>query len=153
MAGASEGWSGKRDSNPRLRPWQGRTLPLSYSRSLRKSSVTQRYLRDQEKADLKVRLYICLVGAVLRVRGRRGLRTRVAKNLRRLFGRSRIQIEPGRPLESGDLRQLRNDFHMPVIELGRWFDDWRGVNQQVVRRRTEGPVDAAEDVAEQPRQR
>src|SRR6185369_1838336 len=29
----SEGWSGKRDSNPRLRPWQGRTLPLSYSRS------------------------------------------------------------------------------------------------------------------------
>ena len=25
-------WSGKRDSNPRLRPWQGRTLPLSYSR-------------------------------------------------------------------------------------------------------------------------
>ena len=28
---------GKRDSNPRLRPWQGRTLPLSYSRSLRTS--------------------------------------------------------------------------------------------------------------------
>jgi len=28
-----ESWSGKRDSNPRLRPWQGRTLPLSYSRS------------------------------------------------------------------------------------------------------------------------
>ena len=26
--------SGKRDSNPRLRPWQGRTLPLSYSRKL-----------------------------------------------------------------------------------------------------------------------
>ena len=31
-AGARRGWSGKRDSNPRLRPWQGRTLPLSYSR-------------------------------------------------------------------------------------------------------------------------
>jgi hypothetical protein len=30
-----EGWSGKRDSNPRLRPWQGRTLPLSYSRPRR----------------------------------------------------------------------------------------------------------------------
>ena len=30
---SSEEWSGKRDSNPRLRPWQGRTLPLSYSRS------------------------------------------------------------------------------------------------------------------------
>ena len=24
-------WSGRRDLNPRLRPWQGRTLPLSYS--------------------------------------------------------------------------------------------------------------------------
>jgi hypothetical protein len=24
--------SGKRDSNPRPRPWEGRTLPLSYSR-------------------------------------------------------------------------------------------------------------------------
>jgi hypothetical protein len=33
LASVSEGWSGKRDSNPRLRPWQGRTLPLSYSRS------------------------------------------------------------------------------------------------------------------------
>ncbi len=28
-----ESWSGRRDLNPRLRPWQGRTLPLSYSRS------------------------------------------------------------------------------------------------------------------------
>jgi hypothetical protein len=34
------GWSGKRDSNPRLRPWQGRTLPLSYSRSSTKSQRT-----------------------------------------------------------------------------------------------------------------
>ena len=25
-------WSGRRGSNPRLRPWQGRALPLSYSR-------------------------------------------------------------------------------------------------------------------------
>ena len=30
---STKNWSGKRDSNPRLRPWQGRTLPLSYSRS------------------------------------------------------------------------------------------------------------------------
>ncbi len=27
-------WSGKRDLNPRLQPWQGCTLPLSYSRWL-----------------------------------------------------------------------------------------------------------------------
>ncbi len=30
--GDDENWSGRRDLNPRLRPWQGRTLPLSYSR-------------------------------------------------------------------------------------------------------------------------
>jgi hypothetical protein len=36
-ARAKAEWSGKRDSNPRLRPWQGRTLPLSYSRSRAKS--------------------------------------------------------------------------------------------------------------------
>ena len=35
-------WSGKRDSNPRLRPWQGRTLPLSYSRSRRPVIVLHR---------------------------------------------------------------------------------------------------------------
>src|SRR4051794_24515009 len=32
-------WSGKRDSNPRLRPWQGRTLPLSYSRPNDQSTI------------------------------------------------------------------------------------------------------------------
>ena len=32
-------WSGKRDLNPRLRPWQGRTLPLSYSRSKQKEFI------------------------------------------------------------------------------------------------------------------
>ena len=29
-----EGWSGKRDLNPRPSPWQGDALPLSYSRSI-----------------------------------------------------------------------------------------------------------------------
>jgi hypothetical protein len=33
QVGNKEIWSGRRDLNPRLRPWQGRTLPLSYSRS------------------------------------------------------------------------------------------------------------------------
>ena len=40
-------WSGKRDSNPRLRPWQGRTLPLSYSRSRRLPIVPQRFAASQ----------------------------------------------------------------------------------------------------------
>src|SRR5262245_2547397 len=43
----SEGWSGKRDSNPRLRPWQGRTLPLSYSRSLRTPIIASAQLDNQ----------------------------------------------------------------------------------------------------------
>jgi hypothetical protein len=30
-------WSGRRDSNPRPRPWQGRALPLSYTRIRRAS--------------------------------------------------------------------------------------------------------------------
>ncbi len=32
-------WSGRRDLNSRLRPWQGRTLPLSYSRSFSTGQV------------------------------------------------------------------------------------------------------------------
>ncbi len=42
-------WSGKRDLNPRLRPWQGRTLPLSYSRSI--FQYTHCVLFDQEKSN------------------------------------------------------------------------------------------------------
>jgi hypothetical protein len=26
-------WSGRRDSNPQLQPWEGRALPLNYSRA------------------------------------------------------------------------------------------------------------------------
>ena len=29
-------WSGRRDSNPRLQPWQGCALPLSYARSIKR---------------------------------------------------------------------------------------------------------------------
>src|SRR3954463_8355211 len=32
-----ENWSGRRGSNPRPRPWQGRALPLSYTRIRRTS--------------------------------------------------------------------------------------------------------------------
>src|SRR2546422_10409615 len=35
-----EVWSGKRDSNPRPRPWQGRALPLSYSRATAVDLIT-----------------------------------------------------------------------------------------------------------------
>ena len=38
-----EVWSGRRDSNPRPRPWQGRALPLSYARSGRSGGRTHHF--------------------------------------------------------------------------------------------------------------
>ncbi len=52
-ARAERKWSGKRDSNPRLRPWQGRTLPLSYSRSRRPHGIVpQRIAGSQMRRPL-----------------------------------------------------------------------------------------------------
>jgi hypothetical protein len=36
-----EDWSGKRDSNPRPSPWEGDTLPLSYSRTFQENILLQ----------------------------------------------------------------------------------------------------------------
>src|ERR1700689_4206449 len=46
---AARNWSGRRDLNPRLRPWQGRTLPLSYSRSVA-SIINKPYVRSNGAA-------------------------------------------------------------------------------------------------------
>ena len=53
---------------------------------------------------------------VWRLRGR-ALPARVAQHLRRFLRRRRVEVEPGRPLEAGHLRQLRNDLHVPVVEV------------------------------------
>ncbi len=45
-------WSGRRDLNPRLRPWQGRTLPLSYSR-FELSILRIPYLLSSERTKTK----------------------------------------------------------------------------------------------------
>ncbi len=44
-------WSGKRDSNSRLRPWQGRALPLSYSRTFASDNSTncKSFVKLEEK--------------------------------------------------------------------------------------------------------
>src|SRR4051812_24427941 len=39
-------WSGRRDSNPRPRPWQGRALPLSYTRIRDLAAVVRRQRPD-----------------------------------------------------------------------------------------------------------
>jgi hypothetical protein len=55
MLSVDEIWSGKRDSNPRLRPWQGRTLPLSYSRSSGSSHRIQGAVSRQPRFLIAVR--------------------------------------------------------------------------------------------------
>ena len=40
-------WSGKRDLNPRPQPWQGCTLPLSYSRTFK--IVTLKFFLSMKK--------------------------------------------------------------------------------------------------------
>ena len=50
-----EKWSGKRDSNPRLRPWQGRTLPLSYSRSRRPERIVPQRIAGSQIEKLLIR--------------------------------------------------------------------------------------------------
>src|ERR1051325_7152426 len=91
-AGPEEGrWSGKRDSNPRLRPWQGRTLPLSYSRPRRTLTVPQRYGLGQHRGRPE--------GLQLRA-------THLAQDLCGSLGQRRVAVESGGPLERAEPRHL-----------------------------------------------
>jgi hypothetical protein len=42
-------WSGRRGSNPRPRPWQGRALPLSYTRILGLAAIARRQRQSYAK--------------------------------------------------------------------------------------------------------
>ena len=44
-------WSGKRDLNPRHQPWQGCTLPLSYSRPVISIYITSLFLSIENLRD------------------------------------------------------------------------------------------------------
>src|SRR5580765_2558170 len=135
----SEGWSGKRDSNPRLRPWQGRTLPLSYSRP-----NDQRTTRPVRLSSIDARLKPS--------RSTRSLDLRHAKRLRRFLRRRRVEIEPGAPLEARHARQLRHDLHVPVIEIARLFRKRRRMNDEVVGRRLERAIHPLQHRLQHPRQ-
>src|SRR4029077_9817843 len=54
-----------------------------------------------------------------------------------LFGRGRVDVEPGAPLEAGDAGQLRHDLDVPVVQLGHLFGERRGVDDEVEGRRLE----------------
>lgn len=51
-------WSGKRGSNPRPRPWQGRALPLSYSRTLYSKRQLLLYLNSIIKVKVLLKFSI-----------------------------------------------------------------------------------------------
>src|SRR5688572_14764399 len=106
-ASRSEDWSGKRDSNPRLRPWQGRTLPLSYSRSRAPKVPHGRAPLQPHQSGSDLRLKPDTTW-VLRLGG--------AKDLRGLVGRCRVDVETGPPFEARGPCQLGHELHVPVIE-------------------------------------
>ena len=153
----SEIWSGKRDSNSRLRPWQGRTLPLSYSRPRRDprprnvpygrldGQGSRPQLQAPGSGTSRVPPHIRRgTGRLLgwrypsSMRENRQARARsqpepgpspepadpqppsprhsLSQHLRRLLGRRRVDVEPGPPLEPGDLGQLRHDLDVPVVD-------------------------------------
>ena len=49
MLAAEKIWSGRRDSNPRPRPWQGRALPLSYTRVFNHLATNQQLAAGSQK--------------------------------------------------------------------------------------------------------
>ena len=53
--GTKKTWSGRRGSNPRHRPWQGRALPLSYSRSSSDSIALAYWLTIRGKGSSSTR--------------------------------------------------------------------------------------------------
>ena len=66
-------WSGRRGSNPRPRPWQGRALPLSYTR-----------IRNRWRSDVAIKLTACDISPGKKPNGPRGPERRLVAPLKRL---------------------------------------------------------------------
>src|SRR5436190_5482405 len=118
----SEGWSGKRDSNPRLRPWQGRTLPLSYSRPTSQSTTRPGWLSSVD-VSTDARLKPSRPWFSLSDRCR-------TQHLRRLLRRRRVDGETRSPVEAGHPCQLRHDLEVPVIVVAGLVRKRRRVHDQ-----------------------
>src|SRR5262249_18443651 len=56
-------WSGRRDSNPRPRPWQGRALPLSYPRA----PMRTRWIAYRGEGDASACASSCAIGRLRRI--------------------------------------------------------------------------------------
>src|SRR5436309_15667673 len=68
--------------------------------------------------------------------------------LRRVFGRRRVDVEPGADLESRNARQRGRDLEVPVEVLEVALGHRRGVDDEVVGRPVERAVQALERVLE-----
>src|SRR2546422_2692371 len=78
---------------------------------------------------------------------------RVSQERRSFLRRNGVDIEPGAPLEAGDLRELGHDLDVPVVKLAGSLVQRRGVQDEVERRRAQSPVQPAQRVREEPRKR
>src|SRR5207302_6275979 len=78
---------------------------------------------------------------------------RVPQERRGFLRRNWVDIEPGTPLEAGDLHELRHDLDVPVVKLAGPLVQRRGVQDEVERGRAQGPVQPAQRVREEPRKR
>src|ERR1043166_7175711 len=94
-------WSGRRGSNPRHRPWQGRTLPAELLPHPRFDSIDRPPTVSRREH--------------LRALGYRVDKARLPQKLGGFFGRRGVDIEPRTPLETRDLRQLGHHFEVPVV--------------------------------------
>src|SRR3989442_498759 len=77
----------------------------------------------------------------------------IPQERRGFLRRNWVDIEPGAPLEAGDLRELGHDLNVPVVELAGPLVQRRGVQNEVERGRAQGPVQPAQCVREELRKR
>src|SRR3989337_4161129 len=77
----------------------------------------------------------------------------LAEKLGSLLGGSRVDVEPGTPFEPGDFRELRHDFDVPMIELGRPGLEGGTVDDEVERGVLQSKFELAERTPENGRER
>src|SRR5438067_3771789 len=118
-------WSGKRDSNPPPRPWQGRALPLSYSRKPAPDCTTP----SKALARSSGRVFAQGGGGVL--------------------GRHGVDEEAAAPLVARHVGELGNDLEVPVEVLERAVAQRRRVQHEIEGRAVEHAIHAPQELAEQ----
>src|SRR2546421_8497218 len=126
----SETWSGKRDSNPRPRPWQGRALPLSYSRVSSSRAFTDSTTPPTARRSASL----------------------AAERGGGLLRRHRVDEEPASPLEARHVGELRDDLEVPVEVFEPRVVQRRRVEHEIEGRLVERGVEPAHEIAQHGRE-